>query len=199
VTVVDPGADAGFSVRVRYYCRATGAGEAEARKVLREDATALAAVVLLTGGADALICGTSGTFHEHLRRVEALIGKASGVHDLSAVTALVLPSGTLFTCDTHVHPDPAPEHIADVTLLAADCVRRFGFKPRVAPLSHSSFGSHDDAAARKMRAAVGLLNERDPALGAEGEMRADSALNEEIRRQASPGTRIRGPANLLVF
>src|SRR5690606_25901130 len=122
-----------------------------------------------------------------------------GVHDFSAVTALVLPSGTFFLCDTHVHPDPSAEDLAEMTLLAAECLRRFGIKPRVALLSHSSFGSHDDPAARKMRRAVEILNERDPALRAEGETRADAALSEEIRRQANPGSRISGPANLLVF
>jgi malate dehydrogenase (oxaloacetate-decarboxylating)(NADP+) len=122
-----------------------------------------------------------------------------GVYEFSTVTALVLPSGTFFICDTHVTPDPGARAIAEMTLLAAGVVWRFGIKPRVAFLSHSSFGSHADASAQKMRDALKLVRELQPGLDVEGEMRADAAISEEIRNQVCSGSKLKGPANLLVM
>ena len=148
---------------------------------------------------DALICGWNGSFADNLRQVVDLIGKAPAVQQLSTVNVLVLPTGTFFVCDTHVTPDPAAEDIAEMTQLAAQCVRRFGIKPRVALLSHSNFGSHDDDSARKVRDALRLIGEQDPGLGVVGEMRADVALSEEVRAKVSPNSTLRGQPNLLIM
>lgn len=104
-----------------------------------------------------------------------------------------------FICDTHVNADPSAEQIAEITLLAAERVRMFGVEPRVALLSHSSFGSHNDASSIKMRRATELISEAAPELEVDGEMSADMALSTTFRKQEFPNSRLRGPANLLVM
>jgi malate dehydrogenase (oxaloacetate-decarboxylating)(NADP+) len=122
----------------------------------------------------------------------------SGVKTLATMSALLLPGRTVFICDTQVNYDPTAEQVAEMTILAAEQVRRFGLEPKVALLSHSSFGSHDTPSAVKMREALRLLGEIAPALDVEGEMHGDAALSDEIRRAVFPSTRVEGPANLLV-
>jgi malate dehydrogenase (oxaloacetate-decarboxylating)(NADP+) len=112
---------------------------------------------------------------------------------------LMLPGRTLFICDTYVHFDPTAEQIAESTVLAAEEISRFGLVPKVALLSHSSFGSVDTPTARKMRAALALIGERAPNLEIDGEMHGDAALSEEIRMRAFPNARLKGSANLLVM
>jgi malate dehydrogenase (oxaloacetate-decarboxylating)(NADP+) len=102
-------------------------------------------------------------------------------------------------CDTHVNPDPSAEEIVEVTLMAAEKIRIFGIRPRVALLSHSAFGSHQDESAEKMKKALSMLREKNPELEVEGEMTADMALDESYRRQIFPNSKLRGPANLLVM
>jgi malate dehydrogenase (oxaloacetate-decarboxylating)(NADP+) len=170
-----------------------------ARTLARTNTTIIAAVMLKRGEVDAMICGVAGAFQAHLRHVLDLVGKAAGVHDVSALSVLILPKGTLFLCDTQVSQDPTAEEIAEMTLLGAEHVRRFGFTPKVALLSHSNFGSHDTPAARKMREAVRILAERAPQLEVEGEMQADVALREEIRERIFPNSRLEGAANMLVM
>ncbi len=171
----------------------------EAKTVMRSQATAVGALMVRSGEADAMICGTVGRFDHHLAYVRDIIGCGRGIRDLSTMTALVLPSGTFFIGDTHVTPDPGPEEIAEMTLLAAREVRSFGIRPKVALLSRSNFGSHDSAASRKMRAALEILRRRDPALEVDGEMHGDVALAEDLRRAALPGCRLEGQANLLIM
>jgi malate dehydrogenase (oxaloacetate-decarboxylating)(NADP+) len=112
---------------------------------------------------------------------------------------LMLPRRTVFICDTYVNVDPDADEIAEMTILAAEEIRRFGIVPKVALLSHSSFGSMDTASARKMQQALLLLNQRVPELEVEGEMHGDAALSEELRLQAFPNTRLKGEANLLIM
>lgn len=198
VTIIDPDNNPRIDEFQRRYQELTGAPKAEFARI-QTNATAIGALAMQVGMGDALICGWNGTFGANLKHVLDIIGKAPDVHDLSTVNVLVLPSGTFFLCDTHVSPDPSARDIAEMTLLAAQCVRRFGIKPRVALLSHSNFGSHDDASARKMREAVRLISERDPGLGAVGEMRADVALSEEVRARTSPDSPLKGQANLFIM
>src|SRR5437868_1319392 len=113
------------------------------------------------------------------------------------MNAVMLPTRTVFIADTYVNDDPTAEQLAEITILAAEEIRRFGIVPKVALLSHSSFGTGDDAQARKMRAAVALLNAMEPQLEVEGEMHGDAALNETIRMTAFPNSRLKGEANLL--
>jgi malate dehydrogenase (oxaloacetate-decarboxylating)(NADP+) len=115
------------------------------------------------------------------------------------MNAVMLPARTVFIADTYVNEDPTPEQLAEITTLAAEEIRRFGIVPKVALLSHSSFGTSDDAQARKMRAAVALIHAMDPQLEVEGEMHGDAALSEAIRMAAFPGSRLKGDANLLIM
>jgi malate dehydrogenase (oxaloacetate-decarboxylating)(NADP+) len=151
------------------------------------------------GEADALICGTIGNYHEHLKHVIDVLGVRAGVSQVSACEIVLMNAGTFFIVDPYVTPDPTAQQIAEMTVLAAEQVRRFGIKPKVALLSHSSFGSHDDPTALKMRSALDLVRDLAPGLEVEGEMQADAALSEEVRQTIFPNSRLAGQANLLVM
>lgn len=146
-----------------------------------------------------MICGTVGRFSRHLEQVLDVLGLRPGVSNPAALSVLILPRGTFFLCDTQVTPDPTAEQIAEMTLLAAEEVRRFGIPPKVALLSHSNFGTANTESARKMRAALALVRERAPDLEVEGEMHGDSAVIEDIRQRLFPNSRLKGQANLLVM
>ena len=176
-----------------------GVSPRAAKKAVRSDNTVVAALALYRGEADAMLCGVVGRFNHHLQIIKDVIGKREGVADFSTVSALILPSGSFFMCDTHVTADPSAEEIVEMTLLAAAEVRAFGIEPKVALLSRSNFGTHDSTAATKMRHALHLLHQRAPGLEAEGEMHADAALSEEIRNFAFPNSRLEGQANLLIM
>ena len=171
----------------------------EARKYLRQNPTVLAAIMLALGEADAMICGTIGRYQKHLRHVDQIIGTESGVNKLTSMNALVLHSGTLFMADTYVQEDPSAEDLAEIVTLCAEEVLWFGVEPKVALLSHSNFGSHDSASARKMRRALELVRQRMPDLEVEGEMHTDLALSEEFRHNRFPNSRLKDSANLLVM
>jgi malate dehydrogenase (oxaloacetate-decarboxylating)(NADP+) len=134
-----------------------GTSPEEAKSVIRTQQTAVAALMVHRGDADAMLCGTVGRFHQHLKHVDDVIGKADGIHAYSTLIGLILPSGTFFICDTHVTPDPSAEEIAEMTVLAADEVRCFGIAPKVALLSRSNFGTSDTQSAMKMREAVRIV------------------------------------------
>ena len=176
-----------------------GISPSAAKTVVRTRTTAIAALMLARGEAEAMLCGTVGPFKKHLQHVDDIIGKAEGVSGFSTVIALVLPSGTFFVCDTHVIAEPDSREIAEMTILAAQTVRRFGIKPRVALISHSNFGSRDTESSQKMRDALAILEELEPQLVVEGEMHADAALSEEIRSQVFSNSRLKGKANMLVM
>ena len=128
-----------------------------------------------------------------------VIGTKQGVHAPAALSAAITPNGTIFFCDTHVTPEPTAQDIAEMTLLAADEIRRFGITPKVALLSYSDFGSRPGASSTKMRTALAEIWERAPELEVDGEMHADTALIEEIRESLFPDARLKGPANLLIM
>ena len=151
------------------------------------------------GEADAMICGTFGEYDRHLKHVLDVLGVSEGAPTVAALDVLLLPTGAYFLCDTHVSADPSTDEVVEMTLLAAEFVRRFGLVPKAALLSHSDFGTVDTASALKMREAVRLLSLRAPELEVEGEMRADTALNEEIRERVFPNSRLSGQPNLLVL
>jgi malate dehydrogenase (oxaloacetate-decarboxylating)(NADP+) len=131
--------------------------------------------------------------------VSGVIGLREGIHTYAAMQMLILPGRQLFVCDTHVNRDPTAEQIAEMTLLAAEEVQRFGLKPSVALLSHSSFGTSDAPSAQKMRDALAMILDRAPGLEVEGEMRADAALSTAIRDDEFPDSRLTTDANLLVM
>ena len=176
-----------------------GVTRGEALAVIQGSQTAVAAMALREGEADAMICGRVGRFHHHLRHVTDIIGKAPGVIDMSGLTVLILPQGTFFICDTHVTPDPTAEEIAEMTMLAAKEMRHFGQEARVALLSYSDFGTRDEPSPRKMRDACAILRERAPELEVDGEMHANSALDPEKRHASFPFSTLSGQANLLVM
>ena len=170
-----------------------------ARTIVRTRNTVIAALAVRRGDADALICGVTGLYHRHLAHIRNVIGVEPGVHELSALSLLILPSGTYFLADTYVTPDPSAEEVVEMTLLAAAHLRRFGIEPKIALLSHSNFGSSNDASARKMRKALKLLHERAPDLEVEGEMHGDAALNAATRAHIFPHSKLTGAANLLIM
>jgi malate dehydrogenase (oxaloacetate-decarboxylating)(NADP+) len=146
-----------------------------------------------------MLCGAVSQPLKHLRYIDEVIGHPEGVNVYAAMNVLLLPKHTLFICDTHVNYDPSAEQIAEMTLLAAAEVRRFRLVPKVALLSHSNFGSHDNASAIKMRFARELLEKTAPELEVEGEIHGDAALSEELRNELFPNSRLKGGANLLIM
>jgi malate dehydrogenase (oxaloacetate-decarboxylating)(NADP+) len=151
------------------------------------------------GEADGMLCGTFGMHAEHLRYIDQVIGLRAGVRCYAAMNALMLQAKNVFICDTYVTEDPSAEHIAEMTLLAADEMRRFGIAPKVALLSASNFGSAQIGSSRKMQRALELIRGLAPDLEIDGEMHGDAAMSEEIRLRVSPNTRLRGEANLFVM
>jgi malate dehydrogenase (oxaloacetate-decarboxylating)(NADP+) len=166
---------------------------------MRRRLTLIGAMLVHMGDADAMLCGILGRFHSHVRFVDQVIGKRAGVRQYAAMNMLLLPRRTVFICDTYVSFDPPAELIAENTVLAAEEIRRFGLTPRIALLSHSSFGASDTPSAVKMRNALALLEKLDPTLIVDGEMQGDAALSEEIRGLVFPSSRLKGQANLLVM
>jgi malate dehydrogenase (oxaloacetate-decarboxylating)(NADP+) len=177
-----------------------GVTPAMAKNIIRTDTTAIAALMLEKGEADAMICGTVGDYQEHLREITDVIGLKDGVETAAALRLLILPNrGNYFVSDTHVNPDPSVSQISEMTLLAAERVRAFGLEPRVAMMSHSNFGSHSDASAVKMRQACVDIKKRDSNLMVDGEMHADTALSPKVRETIMPNSSLEGEANLLIM
>jgi malate dehydrogenase (oxaloacetate-decarboxylating)(NADP+) len=179
--------------------RRRGVSRAIAKEEMRSRATLIGAMLVRRGGADAMLCGTYGRYSEHLRYVREVIGLRPGVRTLAAMNMLMLPGRQMFVCDTYVNRDPSPDQIAEMTLLAAEEVRRFGLTPSVALLSHSSFGSSDAPSAQKMREALALVEASAPDLAVDGEMQGDAALSKAILDDVFPGSRLTTEANLLIM
>ncbi|MDR1646863.1 MAG: NADP-dependent malic enzyme [Zoogloeaceae bacterium] len=200
--IIDPQHDSRFEACWTTYhqlMKRQGVTPAIAKKLVRNDGTILGALLLKLGYADGLICGATGWFSEHLKHVEAIIGKAPGHNTLGAVNHLLLPGRAIFICDTHVNENPSAQQLADITLMAAQTVRRFGLAPKVALLSHSNFGSAQSVSALKMREVLTLVRAQDPDLEIDGEMQGDSALLEKIRNFADENSSLKGEANVLVM
>ncbi|MEQ9849067.1 NADP-dependent oxaloacetate-decarboxylating malate dehydrogenase [Pectobacterium brasiliense] len=176
-----------------------GVSQEKAQRAVIGNPTLIGAIMVHRGEADALICGTIGTYEEHFDVVEKVFGYREGVQAAGAMNALLLPSGNTFIADTYVNADPTPEQLAEITLMAAESVRRFGIEPKVALLSHSSFGTSDSPTAQKMRATLALVNKLAPELEIDGEMHGDAALVEAIRREQMPDSPLKGSANILIM
>ncbi|PKM64845.1 MAG: NADP-dependent malic enzyme [Firmicutes bacterium HGW-Firmicutes-20] len=170
-----------------------------ARREVRRRATLYGALMVHLGYADGLICGTFGRHETHREYVQSVIGTLTDLDRYYTMNLLMLPGRTVFIADTYVNYDPTAEQLADMTLLAAEEIRNFGIQPKVALLSHSTFGTEDTPTSIKMRQVLAMLNERDPSLEVEGEMHGDAALDEQIRLGAFPNSRLKGQANLLVM
>ncbi len=176
-----------------------GVSQEQAQRRLIGNPSLIAAIMVRRGEADAMICGTVGSYQEHFSVVESVFGYREGVHVAGAMNALLLPTGNTFIADTYVNDDPTAEQLAEITLMAAQTVRRFGIEPKVALLSHSSFGSADCPASRKMRRTLELVNQMAPELEIDGEMHGDAALVESIRRDLMPDSPLKGAANILIM
>jgi malate dehydrogenase (oxaloacetate-decarboxylating)(NADP+) len=170
-----------------------------ARREVARRATLFGALMVHLGYADGLICGTFGRHEVHREYVQSVIGTQSGLDRYYAINLLLLPGRTVFVGDTYVNYDPSAEQLADMTLLAAEEIRNFGLVPKVALLSHSTFGTADTPTSEKMRTVLAELNRRAPELEVDGEMHGDAALDESIRSKAFPNSRLVGQANLLVM
>ena len=170
-----------------------------AREIVRTRRTVIGAIMVARGEADALIAGPVGVFESHLRHIAGVLGMRERMREASTLHALVLDQGVLFLADTYVSYDPCVEDIAETTLAAAEIVRRFGITPKVALVSHSSFGSRDTPSSLKMREALARIRALAPELEVDGEMHADAALAEEVRRRIMPSSTLHGAANLLVM
>ena len=200
--VVNPEHDERYRDYWQEYYKLTmrrGVSETYAKIEMRRRLTLIGAMMIHKGHADGMVCGTFGTHGLHLHYIDQVIGRRQGVNHFYAMNVLMLPKHTVFICDTYVNLDPTPEQIAEMTLLAAEEMRRFGITPKVALLSHSNFGTSDAPSAAKMRAALALITARAPDLDIEGEMHGDAALSEEVRQRAFPQSRLRGEANLLIM
>ena len=179
--------------------RRKGVSPAIAKEEMRSRATLVGAMLLRRGDGDAMLCGTYGSYSEHLRYVRDVIGLRNSVKTLAAMNMLMLPGRQIFICDTYVNRDPSAEQIAEMTLLAAEEVRRFGLTPSVALLSHSSFGSSDAPSAQKMRDALALVGARAPDLAVDGEMQGDAALSKTVLDEVFADSRLKTEANLLMM
>ena len=170
-----------------------------AKAKIRRDTTLIGAMLLRRGDADALVCGTYGTFGYHLQQIKDVIGLAPGAKQFAAMNLLLLAKRMLVVTDTYVNENPSAEDVAEIARMAAEELRRFGIEPSLALLSHSNFGSSESTSARKMRRASEILHEMCPDLNFDGEMHGDAALSAEIRDKVHPDSRLKGDANLLVM
>ncbi len=170
-----------------------------AQREMRTNPTVIGATLLHLGKIDAMICGLMGSYAGHLEIIKNVIGTKPGVSTLATVNGLVLPKGNLFITDTFVNLEPTAQQLADITLLAAEEVRRFGIEPQVALISHSNYGASDDPSAVKMRDVLSLVQHRAPNLIIDGEMHCDIALSARLRETIMPDSPLKDAANLLVM
>ena len=176
-----------------------GVTEQLAKIEMRRRLTLIGTMLLHKGEVDGLICGTWGSTAMHLQYIDQVIGKRPTAHCYAAMNALMLPGRQVFLVDTHVNYDPSAEQLAEITVMAARKIMRFGITPKAALLSHSSFGSSDQPSAVKMRQTLALLREQAPWLEVDGEMHGDVALDAEARHRLMPNSTLSGDANLLVL
>lgn len=176
-----------------------GVTQSLAKEEIRSRPTLIGCMLLRRGEVDALLCGLSGRFREHIDYIENVIGFQQGVKTFAAMQMIILPERRIFVCDTHVNIDPDAEQIAEMTVMAAVEVRRLGVTPSVALLSHSSFGSSDAPSARKMQSALELIRTADPDLIIDGEMQADIAFSKTRREREYPDSTLTCDANLLIM
>ncbi|MBV2180657.1 NADP-dependent malic enzyme [Castellaniella sp. MT123] len=169
-----------------------------ARVEMRRRLTLIGAMMVRLGDADGMICGTVGTYGNHLRFIDEVLGLQPGARTYAAMNIVLLEERTLALADTHINDNPDAGQIADITLMAAEEMRRLNIEPKVALLSRSNFGTGSSSSGEKMRAALALVRERDPGLEIDGEMHGDCALDPALRQRILPSTTLHGEANLLI-
>ncbi|WP_269631009.1 NADP-dependent malic enzyme [Pelomonas sp. BJYL3] len=176
-----------------------GVTEQLAKIEMRRRLTLISAMLLHKGEVDGMLCGTWSNTAMHLQYIDQVIGKRPGVKTYACMNGLILPGRQVFLVDTHVNYDPTAEQLAEITVMAAEELRRFGIRPKAALLSHSNFGSSNNPSAVKMREALALIQQSAPWLEVDGEMHGDTALDANYRTQLMPRTTLSGEANLLVM
>ncbi|MEH6422264.1 phosphate acyltransferase [Pseudomonas sp. CGJS7] len=176
-----------------------GVTPAAAKNLLRSRPTLIAALMVERGEADAMISGLVGRFHKKLGYMRSIFDFDPGVSGTSAMTGVINDQGAWFFLDTHVQVDPSAEQIAEATLQATYRLKLFGVEPRVALLSHSNYGSHDNPSAAKMRKVRQIVKQRQPKLEIDGEMQADTAWDDVLRKRIFPNATLHGRANLFVL
>ena len=176
-----------------------GITEPIAKIEMRRRLTLIGSMLLHKGEVDGLICGTWNNTNVHLNYIDQVIGKRTGVATYACMNGLLLPERQVFLVDTHVNYDPSAEQLAEITIMAAEEMMRFGIKPKAALLSHSNFGSSNQPSAVKMRQTLDLLRQQAPWLEVDGEMHGDVALDGKSRSKLMPNSTLLGDANLLVL
>lgn len=202
IQIVNPNSDPRYNDYWQFYYennKRRGVSIELARRDVRRKTTLIGALLVEKGDADGLICGTFGHYSLHLSYVRNVIGKKDGIHNFYSMSAVLMQDRTIFIADPYIHDDPTAEQIAEMSILAAQEMRRFGITPRVALLSHSNFGTSDKKAACKMREAHDILTQMNVDFEFDGEMHGDSALNETLRQHEFPFTTLKGSANLLIM
>ena len=175
-----------------------GVSPENAKVAIRRSNTLIAALMVSLGDADGMLCGLVGNFEGHLRQISDVLGKAKGASTFATCNALVLSERTLFIADTYVNEDPTAQQLAEIAAMTVAEVQRFGIPPKVAFLSHSSFGSSSSASAKKMRLARDLFAAANPDVECDGEMHGDAAMSDDIRKAYLPGSTLHGSANVLI-
>jgi len=198
---VNPEEDARFRQYWEHYhqlMKRNGVSPAVAKATVRRSNTVIGSLMVALKDADALICGLAGSYMTHLERIDSILGRRSDATNYAAVNALMTPRGPLFITDTYVNDDPSAEQLAEIAAMAAAEIQRFGIVPKVAFLSHSTYGSSKRASARKMRLARDLFVAHHPDIECDGELHGDAALDPEIRNVYMEDSTLSGSANLLV-
>jgi malate dehydrogenase (oxaloacetate-decarboxylating)(NADP+) len=202
IEIVNIDSDARYKDYWQTYHRLTdrkGVTEQFAKIEMRRRLTLIGSMLLFKGEVDGMICGTWGSTAQHLAHIDQVIGRREGVKTYACMNGLVLPSRQVFLVDTHVNYDPSAEQVAEITILAAEEMRRFGIVPKAALLSHSNFGASNHPSAVKMREALALVQRLAPWLEVDGEMHGDAALDPAYRAELMPRSTLAGEANLLVL
>jgi malate dehydrogenase (oxaloacetate-decarboxylating)(NADP+) len=169
-----------------------------AKAAVRRSNTLIAALMVSLGDADGMLCGLVGTYETHLERIRGVLGLAPGASNFAALNVLMTEQRTLFIADTYVNDEPSAQLLAEIATMAVREVQRFGLPPKVAFLSHSSYGSSKRPSAQKMRLARDLFMAANPGVACDGELQGDAALNEAVRKSYLPDTTLDGSANVLI-
>jgi malate dehydrogenase (oxaloacetate-decarboxylating)(NADP+) len=200
--LINPEDDPRYRAYVQSYIDVAGRHGATpdvARTTIRTNATVIAALAVVRGEADAMLCGVEGSYMRHLRHIREIIGYLPGASDFAALSLMITGKGAYFIADTQVRPNPSADELADIAAQAAVHVQRFNIKPKIAFVSHSDFGSYDTESSRKARRATELFIARHPDIEADGEMQGDTALSESARQLILPHSRLTGVANVLIL
>lgn len=202
ITIIDPNNNPRYEEYSQHHYttnQRNGVSLELARRDVRRKTTLIASSMVELGDADGLICGTFGFYHLHLKYLNQVIGKKEGISNFYAMSAVLMQNRNLFIADTYINDDPTAEELAEMTVLAAKSVRRFGITPKVALLSHSNFGTSDRESAVKMRKVHDILTQMNVDFEFDGEMHGDIALDERMRKQSYPFSSLQGSANLLIL